>query len=218
MPTARGHISSGRGVTAAEGARGSADISIETCPTTCSLRATTCCALGPSLRPRCAASRRQGLWKALVRGDWIYRLRPLALLPELKNRETFEVWGGIAGVQSMLPALLNCVGGTRRLMLDRISQVTAANPAQRFGIANKGTIAVGQHADLTLADLNATAEIRAESLLQRHPVSPYVGQTLRGIVRSTYRRGERICSDGRTTAKTPGQFVRPEITRYAESS
>ena len=44
-------------------------------------------------------------------------------------------------------------------------------------------------------------------------MSPYVGQTFRGVVRRTLRRGETIFADGRITARKRGRFVRPEPCR-----
>jgi allantoinase len=218
------HISSGRGVAAALEARAAGtDISIETCPHYLfftgddMLRMGAVAKCAPPLR---SEQERESLWKALVRGDVdIIGSDHSPCSPELKNRSSFfDIWGGIAGVQSTLPTLLNGLNNSLGLTLERIADLTAAGPARRFRIANRGTIAAGQYADLTLADLNATAEVRTEQLLQRYSVSPYVGQKLRGVIRATYRRGECICSDGTIKAKTPGQFVRPEINRYAESS
>ncbi len=221
------HISSGRGVAAALEARAAgADISIETCPHYLFFTGDDMLRLGAVAKcapPLRREQERESLWKALARGDVdIIGSDHSPCLPELKDRANFfEVWAGLQGVQSTLsPVLLNCLGGPHRLTLDRIAQLTAANPARRFGIPNKGTIAVGQHADLTLADLNTTAEVRPEKLLQRHPVSPYVGQTLRGVIRSTYRRGEvpHLFRWKNNSRDAGTQFVRPETTRYAESS
>src|SRR3954471_7096598 len=69
--------------------------------------------------------------------------------PELKRRDNFfEVWGGIAGVQSTLRVLL-----TLGIAPDHVASLTAANPARRFRIGRKGSIAPGFDADLTLVDL-----------------------------------------------------------------
>ena len=218
------HISSGRGVAAALEARAAgADISIETCPHYLFFTSDDMLRIGAGAKcapPLRSEQEREALWKALVRGDVdIIGSDHSPCSPELKDRSSFfDVWGGIAGVQSTLPVLLESLGSSRGLTLERMTQLTAANPAGRFRIANKSTIAAGGQADLTLVDINASAELRPEQLLQRHPASPYVGKTIRGVVRATYRRGECICSDGRIAAETPGRFVRPEINRHAESS
>jgi allantoinase len=68
---------------------------------------------------------------------------------------------------------------------------------------------VGQDADLVLVDLTQSCTLRAGDLFQRHPASPYVGQTFRGRVRRTVRRGDTIYADGTITAHGGGRLVRP---------
>ena len=118
-------------------------------------------------------------------------------------------WGGIAGVQSTLPLLLDRGYHERGLPLARIAALTGASPATRFGILRKGKIGVGYDADLTLVDVDASAALKADDLLQRHPLSPYVGETFRGVVRRTIRGGETIVENGRVVAESSGRFVRP---------
>ena len=204
------HISSGSGVAAALEARAlGADISLETCPHYLfftgedMLRIGAVAKCAPPLR---SAHEREALRQALFNADIdVVGSDHSPCSPDLKDRTSFfEIWGGIAGVQSTLPVLLT-IGTTA----ERIAAVTAANGAQRFRIPEKGSIAPGFHADLALIDAGVTNELRAEALQQRHRVSPYLGEKLRGAIRATFRRGERIWSDGELTVRTPGRFVRP---------
>jgi allantoinase len=112
----------------------------------------------------------------------------------------FRIWGGIAGIQATLPSLLD------RVPLGRIAELLAANPAQRFRIPNKGRIAVGCDADFALVDLNQTWVMDRDSLLQRHPISPYLGHTFKGRVVHTILRGQLISSAIR------GKIVMPQRT------
>src|SRR5260370_836878 len=124
--------------------------------------------------------------------------------PELKTGDFWRAWGGIAGVQSTLAVLLH------RLPPERIASLTAAEPARRFGIAQKGAIVPGNDADLVLVDLAEEWTLAPEHLLHRHAISPYLGATFRGRVRRTIRRGDSIYTEGRITAQSNGRFVRPE--------
>ncbi len=207
------HISSGSGVAAALEARAAgADISLETCPhylfftNDDMLRIGAAAKCAPPLR---SAHEREALREALLRGDIdVVGSDHSPCSPELKDRASFfEIWGGIAGVQSTLSVLL-----TLGVPAERIAELIGSEPAKRFRIAGKGTLAPGLHADLTLIDLSASSELRAATLLQKHRCSPYTGENLRGAIRATYRRGERICSDGEITARTPGKFVRPVLS------
>jgi allantoinase len=208
------HISSGRGVAiaAAAQARG-VDVSIETCAHYLfftegdveQLGAVAKCA--PPLRP---PAEQDHLWDELLLGHVnIVASDHSPSEPRLKEGDFMAAWGGIAGVQSTLPVLLDQGHAQRALPLERIASLLGAMPARRFRIAGKGTVAPGFDADLVLVDLGDAFTLEAEDLLQRHKTSPYVGRTFRGRVTRTIRRGETIFAGGRITAQSPGRFVRP---------
>ncbi len=115
-------------------------------------------------------------------------------------------------MQSTLPVLLDRGLHERGVTLPRIVSLLAGNPARRFRIERKGALRVGYDADVVLVDLNASSRLRAEDLLQRHPLSPYVGESFRGTVRRTVRGGETIVENGRVVATSQGRFVRPART------
>lgn len=72
--------------------------------------------------------------------------------------------------------------------------------------AHVGAIAPGMHANLVAFDPDAPFTVTAEHLHTRHAISPYVGETLRGVVRSTWLRGQPVYEnrDGKVTfADTP---------------
>ena len=125
--------------------------------------------------------------------------------PEMKQRDNFfDVWGGISGCQHLLPLLIEL-----EIPPNEISRLTSADVAARFRIGQKGAIAVGKDADITLVDLNADHAITEESLHYRHQQSPYVGRTLRNRVRRTLLRGETIFVDGSFAAQPRGRCLRP---------
>lgn len=210
------HVSSGHGVTAALEARArGVDISIETCPHYLffteedleRIGASAKCA--PPLRDK---QERDQLWAALLDG----KINGIAsdhspALPEMKqDANFFRIWGGVAGVQSTLAVLLTAAHYERGLALTRIADLIAAWPARRFHLSNKGGIVAGNDADLVLIDMQATYTLHEESLLQRHRMSPYLGNSFRGVVRQTLLRGKTIFLDGKIVAQDVGRFVRPQ--------
>ena len=212
------HISSGQGVAAALEARSrGADISLETCPHYLLfteddlLRIGALAKCAPPLRQQ---SEQDSLWASVLRGDVdVIGSDHSPCPPEMKQRENFfEIWGGIAGVQWTLPALID-----RGLDPSRLAALTSSNGARRFGIDQRGAIESGAYADLALVDLKAPQTVTRESLFQRHRITPYLGMKLRGVVRKTIRRGEVIYSDGTITARTKGRSVRPTRNRNATS-
>jgi allantoinase len=212
------HVSTGRGVLLAAEARArGVDVSIETCPhylwfTEADVeRLGTIAKCAPPLR---SAEHHEALWNALLAGHVdIVGSDHSPTEPSMKAGDFVSAWGGIAGVQSMVPVLLDRGYHDHRLPLERIADLVAANPARRFRIARKGTIGRGNDADLVLIDAASSFTLGEEHLQQRHKTSPYVGETFRGVVRATLRRGEMIFKDGHVTAQTCGRFVRPEPIR-----
>jgi allantoinase len=209
------HVSSGRGVALAAEARArGVDVSIETCPHYLffteddveRLGAIAKCA--PPLR---GPVEQNALWTQLLAGAVdIVASDHSPAPPDMKGGDFAQAWGGIAGVQSTLSVLLDRGYHCRRLSLERISSLVAAEPARRFRIPAKGSIAVGMDADLALVDVSRSVQLKPDHLMQRHPLNnPYLGSTFRGNVERTIRRGETIFASGKITARGPGRFVRP---------
>jgi allantoinase len=209
------HVSTGRGVLLAAEARArGVDVSIETCPhylwfTEADVeRLGTIAKCAPPLR---SAEHHEALWHALIAGHVdIVGSDHSPTEPSMKAGDFATAWGGVAGVQSTLPVLLDRGYHVRQLPLEGIANLLAANPARRFRIPRKGTIDLGNDADLVLIDAASSFTLRAEHLQQRHRTSPYIGETFRGMVRATLRRGETIFKDGQVTAQNCGRFVRPD--------
>ena len=202
------HISSGSGVAEAlEARRAGTDISIETCPHYLFFSEDDLLRIGAIAKcapPMRSVAERESLLQAAIEGAIdIIGSDHSPCPPAMKDRESFfEIWGGIAGVQSTIPALLE-IG----LSAQRIAATTAANPARRFGLANRGSIEPGNYADIALVDLQASTRVDEESLLHLHKTSPYTGHTLKGAIRQTIRRGETIFADGVITSEKKGRFI-----------
>ncbi|MBV9506392.1 MAG: allantoinase [Acidobacteriia bacterium] len=211
------HVSSGKGVVLAAEARSrGADVSIETCPhylcfiedDMLQLGAVAKCA--PPLR---SAATQESLWTALLDGmiDIVASDHSPAPPQMKESSDFFRVWGGIAGVQSTLAALLKEGHHRRGVPLPEIARLTSGSPARRFSISRKGSIEIGMDADLTLADLDARFTLQAEDLHQKHRFSPYIGKQFRGVVRRTLVRGVTVFHDG-AIIPAHGRFVRPDLT------
>jgi allantoinase len=209
------HVSSGKGVLLAAAARArGVDVTIETCPHYLCFTEDDLFRLGAVAKcapPLRAEEVKESLWAALFDGviDVVASDHSPAPPAMKESADFFRVWGGIAGVQSTLPALIDEGYHRRELPLPDIVRLTSTTPARRFGVRNKGSIAIGMDADLTLVDLNAGFTLRAEALLQKHRISPYVGRSFRGAIRRTILRGQTIF-DGQERIPVGGRLVRPE--------
>jgi allantoinase len=70
-------------------------------------------------------------------------------------------------------------------------------PAQLAGLASqKGSIASGHDADLVVWQPEGDFTVDARTLQHRHKLTPYDGMRLRGVVRETWLRGERVYDRG----------------------
>jgi allantoinase len=68
----------------------------------------------------------------------------------------------------------------------------AERPAEVAGLRRKGHIALGGDADLCLFAPDEAFVVDPARLHHRHPVTPYAGRPLAGVVRGTWLRGRRV--------------------------
>ena len=144
----------------------------------------------PPLR---SAANREALWAGLLDGtlDLVatdHSPCPPAMKTSAEGRFD-RAWGGIASLSTALPVTwTECV--QRGIPLTRLAQWMSTAPAALAGLSDRvGAIAPGRFANLVAFDPGAHATVRADRLHYRHPISPYMGESLRGIVRSTWVRG-----------------------------
>lgn len=129
---------------------------------------------------------------------------------DLKARAWEAAWGGVTGVQTLLPALLTHAVHGRGLPLSRLADLVATAPARLLGIwPRKGEIRVGGDADLVLVDLEREWTLEQGALEARAGISPYVGMPFRGRIVRTIVRGRTVYADGRVVGEPGGgRFVR----------
>jgi allantoinase len=98
-------------------------------------------------------------------------------------------WGGISSLQLSLP-LVWTAALSRGFSLSDVVGWMARQPAQLAGLRRKGRIAVGGDADFCVFAPDESFVVDPGQIHHRHPVTPYTGQTLTGVVRGTILRGE----------------------------
>jgi allantoinase len=114
-------------------------------------------------------------------------------------------WGGIASLSVALP-LMWAEAHQRGFTLLDLARWMAFEPARLVGCdARKGQISAGQDADFVVFDCDQEFVLTKDRLHYRHPVSPYLGETLRGVVKATYLRGKPVFSDGQFPGEPRGR-------------
>jgi allantoinase len=114
-------------------------------------------------------------------------------------------WGGIASLSVALPLMWTEAHKRGFTLLD-LARWMAAEPARLAGCdARKGQISAGYEADFVVFDPDREFVVSEDSLHYRHPVSPYLGETLRGVVKATYLRGSPVFAEGEFPDEVRGQ-------------
>jgi allantoinase len=119
-----------------------------------------------------------------------------------------SAWGGIASLSLALP-LMHTEASKRGFSLSDIANWMSEAPATLAGCGTeKGRLARGHHADFVVFDPESEFLVSEDRLHYRHPVSPYLGEKLRGVVKATYLRGRKVFSDGEFPGEPMGMEYR----------
>jgi allantoinase len=186
-------------------------ITVETCPHYlhfCAEEIADGATLWKCAPPIRGSANRDSLWRALGDGDIDMIVTDHSPCPpEMKGMEAgrFDLaWGGIAGLSVALPVIYTeCL--RRGFGLEEIARWMGSAPAALAGIGAKaGALVAGCDANFVIFDSEASFEVAAEKLHFRHAVSPYVGETLRGVVKATYLRGVAVYRDGEFASSPMG--------------
>ncbi|MDG4830182.1 allantoinase AllB [Solwaraspora sp. WMMD1047] len=182
-------------------------VTVETCPHYLALSAEAvpdggtqfkCC---PPIRDE---ANRDALWAALADGDIDCVVSDHSpCVPALKRFDTGDfaaAWGGIASVQLGLPVVWTAARRRGHTLAD-VARWMAASPARVAGLPTKGRIAPGADADLIAVDPDAEFTVDPALLWHRHPVTPYAGQRLTGVVRAAWLGGRPVTPHGPPTGR-----------------
>lgn len=208
------HLSSAAGAQLVREAKAAGiPITAETCPHYLTLAAETIPDGSPQYKccPPIRGGRDQdALWAALADGTIdIVVTDHSPSTPELKLLEVGDLglaWGGIASLQFGFAAVL--AEATRRdIPLATVLNWMSSGPAELAGLTRKGRIAVGADADLVALADGETFAVAPESIKHKHPVTPYLGRELRGVVRTRWLRGTRLEDD-----MVAGRLLRKEAS------
>ena len=186
-------------------------VTVESCPHYLTLAAedildgATAFKCAPPIRSR---ADRDGLWQGLLdRHIDLIATDHSPAPPSMKHQDDgdfLKAWGGIASLQLGLSAIWTAAC-SRGISVDRVVEWMAAAPARLAGLdGRKGQIAVGYDADLVVFDPDEEWIVSGQALEHRHPVTPYDGLRLRGIVKTTVLRGNVVFDGGRVLSAPRG--------------
>ena len=134
--------------------------------------------------------------------------------PNLKEMETgnlLKAWGGIAGIQFLLTASWAAL--KNNMALEQFIPLVTSHPARFIQSNTKGTIALGKDADFVIWNPDQTQTIEAADIFFRYKISPYIAQTLQGVVIETIVNGETVFQDKLIKNKNKGQWLLKKLTK-----
>jgi allantoinase len=189
-------------------------VSVETCPHYLHFCAeeipdgATLYKCAPPIRSR---ENREGLWQGLKDGIIdLVATDHSPCPPAMKGLDegSFKTaWGGISSLSLALPVIWT-EASRRGLTLTDLTRWMCEAPARLAGCsARKGRIAEGFDADFVIFEPESEFVVTKDRLHYRHPVSPYLGERLRGVVTATYLRGQVVFRDGQFSNEARGREI-----------
>ena len=214
------HVSTGRGVAlVARGARPRGRRDVRDLPALPRARRGRRRAARRGREVRAAAALRGRARRRCGRGSATSRWSPATTRRRPPRSRTgddhFAIWGGISGAQTLLAVLWDA--GVAAGAARRAARVRAG--ASGFGLAEGRARGGRGRRRRARRPRRARGPSSADTLLDRHKLSPFAGRTFRGRVVRTMLRGRTIALDGRVVGEPSGRVqtaTRP--ARRASSS
>lgn len=166
--------------------------------------------VNPPIRPR---SDVEYLWNAVMQHqvDWIVSDHACCLAEKKASlQDPDNIWlakAGFGGTEYLLSGIVS-EGSKRGMSYNHMAELLCWNPAQRFGLLQKGDIAVGYDADLVLVDPNETFIVRAAESASQQGYTPFEGLELTGRVKHTFLRGNLIYDRGQVLGPPQGRYLK----------
>jgi dihydropyrimidinase len=103
-----------------------------------------------------------------------------------------DISNGGPGIETLLAVLYSEGVAKGRITIERLVELLATAPAQRFGLPSKGAIEAGRDADLVIWDPTARRTLRQADLHHTSDYTPYEGMAMHGAIVDVVVRGRSI--------------------------
>jgi allantoinase len=174
--------------------------------------------VNPPIRPREDV---EALWQAVLdrKVDWIVSDHACCSAEQKWSKDDPDnIWlakSGFGGTEYLLSGVLT-EGSRRGMSYNHMAELLSFNPAQRFGLLNKGDIAPGYDADIVLVNPAASFIVHAAESESQQGYTPFEGTELSGRVKNTFLRGALIYGDGNVVGPPRGEYLHRPQARSRE--
>ena len=128
-------------------------------------------------------------------------------LKEIKSGDLKHAWGGIAGLQFLLPASWTSLRDS--MSLKEFIPLLTSHPARFLNLYNrKGKIETGFDANLVIWNPEEEFEVTENEIRHRHKISPYIGKMMFGKVQQTFVNGVSVYPENKgSTNASVGKVI-----------
>ncbi|OUL22285.1 amidohydrolase family protein [Nostoc sp. 106C] len=166
--------------------------------------------VNPPIRPRADV---EYLWQAVLNNqvDWIVSDHACCSAEKKRSAKyPNNIWlakSGFGGTEYLLSGVLS-EGSKRGMSYNHMAKLLSWNPSRRFGLLEKGDIAIGYDADLVLVNPNESFVVSAAESESQQGYTPFEGVELTGRVKTTFLRGNLIYHNGQILGSPTGRYLK----------
>ncbi len=126
-------------------------------------------------------------------------------IKEMESGNLKKAWGGIAGIQFLLSGSWTAL--KEIMTVEQFIPLVTSKPAAFIKSDSKGIIAKGKHADLVIWNPELVFKVEEDHIYFKHKISPFIGQSLSGLVLETIVNGESVYSNQSIQHKNRGKWL-----------
>ncbi|MFT6075602.1 MAG: dihydropyrimidinase [Yoonia sp.] len=153
--------------------------------------------------PQRQTADQEALWGALAEGDLQvvssdhapYRFDKSGKLSSGPDAGFPDIANGLPGLETRLPLMFDAMISQGRGGPEMFARLTATAAADIYGLPNKGRLAAGMDADITLWDPKKSVTYGANDLHDNVGYNPWEGRTITGWPTDVWLRGAHIVQD-----------------------
>lgn len=154
------------------------------------------------------------LWRALKEGIIDFVATDHSPSPPdmkyLESGDLIKAWGGISSIQFALPVLWTAAK-RHGCNIEQLAEWLCSKPAKLIttenGNGKKGQIKKGYDADLIIWDDEKSFIVTEEIIHHRHKITPYLNETLSGVVEQTFIAGKKVYDHGKLVHLNEGKII-----------